>query len=309
MAFISSARAFTHPAWADDKRFFSTSCQSLERMMRELAVVAETEVGLEHRWDKCSVALAAPHLPQTDGYPAMNASHPLLSRMTPAAEGTRFRLLGATLQVGSQCSGEFDEVQRKCWVAFHMRRSFWRTRAHAFEKMRMLHMCVFLVLSWCSASRFWNRQELAAARTMQALNSWPRQAESIDTCMKRAARWCARQSVSRRGIAKVTTRATREHAHIEYDALRCEQHGLDENDMEMDLHTIMQVARAVADGFCKAIERLGRHAWTLAAGCPLPPCHGMARPGGWCPSGRGQGAPPPQRVGERMGVRGGVVGR
>lgn len=60
-------KALTRTAWAEDAWLFSTSCQSLELMMRELAVAAETEVGLDIRCDKCSVSLIAPHLPHTDG--------------------------------------------------------------------------------------------------------------------------------------------------------------------------------------------------------------------------------------------------
>lgn len=50
---------------------------------------------------------------------------------------------------------------------FQLRRNFWRTKAHAFEKLRMLHMRLFPVLSWCAASCLWKVSELAVGRTMQ----------------------------------------------------------------------------------------------------------------------------------------------
>lgn len=63
-------------------------------------------------------------------------------------DGTCLRLLGATLQRRRQRVG----LPSTCDEA----------SGQAFEKRRMLHMCVYPMLTWCSASRFWNRHFMVA---------------------------------------------------------------------------------------------------------------------------------------------------
>lgn len=94
--------------------------------MCNLAVGAQSGVGLDIRWEKCSVAFIAPH-----------TSH------RECRADRRRELQGATLQAGRQYSGELEEGQRKFCVAYKLRRSFRRTKAHAFNQMRMLKICVW----------------------------------------------------------------------------------------------------------------------------------------------------------------------
>lgn len=78
------------------------------------------------------------------------------------------RLLGAVVQVGHDYAGEWNTIRKKCWAAGHARNKFWRIKLHALNYLRrMLRMAMFLVLSWCSAIRYWNKAELASLRTMQ----------------------------------------------------------------------------------------------------------------------------------------------
>lgn len=77
------------------------------------------------------------------------------------------RVLGATVQVGKQYSGEWETVRRKCWQAFYLRHRFRRVRGFATARIRMLHLAIYSVLSWCAGSRYWNRRELKEVRTMQ----------------------------------------------------------------------------------------------------------------------------------------------
>lgn len=116
--------------------------------------------------------------------------------MPKAEDSTCVRLFGETVQMGTTHSGEWELVRRKTRSAHHLRKRFWRVKGHAAEKLRMLHLIVFLVIRWCAGACFWRQHELKSARTLQlhmcrrAPNLRLRRNEDIADYNHRAARWC-----------------------------------------------------------------------------------------------------------------------
>lgn len=114
------------------------------------------------------------------------ADTPILAKVSRVRAGGYLTLLGATIQIGTSHQAEWEATKHKCWIALNLPRRFWRVRGRAQEKMRILHMCVFPVLSWCSGSRHWTQGELISAYSMQlqmsrrALHLWPFREEPID---------------------------------------------------------------------------------------------------------------------------------
>lgn len=153
----------THVAWADDIWVFDACPHGLESMLTMLSAHARSRTGLITRWGKCGYAHAT-------GEPQVllqEDTAPMLSKMDRDAPGQCPKVLGSFVQIGPKLSQERDAVRRSCWAAFHMRRNFWRTRGHVVQKICMLHLSIFPVLSWCAFTRYWIKRELAEGRTMQ----------------------------------------------------------------------------------------------------------------------------------------------
>lgn len=167
----------------------------LEQMMQEVAERAQQDTGLAIRWEKYSVAefvrKVAAAAPEDDPW----SSYPLLSKAAVVGEGGSLRLLGTTLQKGHGLVEEWNSLRAKCWAAYHSRVRFWRVKSHVLHKLRMLQIAIFLVLKWCTASRYWNKAELQSVRTLQlrmcrrVLRLWPRENEAFPAFQKRTARW------------------------------------------------------------------------------------------------------------------------
>lgn len=189
------SRTLTHVAWADDTWLLDATRAGLESMLRDVATRADLETGLVLRWDKCSVAEVVHRDARHKETEPPLEEFPHLAQTSLVADGTCMRLLGAVVQVGHEYTDEWNTIRKKCWKAFHARTKFWRVKMQACHKIRMLQMAVFPVLNWCSASRYWNRAELASVRTMQlrmgrrALNLWPQPHEEFHQFLRRSARW------------------------------------------------------------------------------------------------------------------------
>lgn len=52
-----------------------------------------------------------------------------------------------------------------------MRKRVWRLRGLAGDEVRMLHLSILPVLSWCAGSRFLSQHELRAARSAQKVHA------------------------------------------------------------------------------------------------------------------------------------------
>lgn len=149
-------------------------------MLSKLEIAVARDIGLLIRWDSCAVIDLTPWESAARQQAPRDGTR-VLHQMAQVATDECVRLLGSTWQVGNGCKGEWETTRHKFWQAFHLRRSFWRLKGSAVEKMRMHHMSIWPVLNWCAGGRFWHRQELSSLYSMmlqmsrRALNFWPQQ--------------------------------------------------------------------------------------------------------------------------------------
>lgn len=148
------AETITHLVWADDTWVVSHDTRSLYTVLTDLSQTAEKETGLEIWWDIYNLAIRGEQKDQETVIEP--ADTPMLAKVS---RGERLTWLRATTQIGTA-------VDRKCWIAFSLRRRFRGVRGRARDKMRMLHTCIFLVFTWCSGSRHWTQNEFKSVYSM-----------------------------------------------------------------------------------------------------------------------------------------------
>lgn len=78
------------------------------------------------------------------------------------------RVLGAPVQTDVEHDLEYLAIVRVAWAADHIKTSMWQGPGRVREKLRVLHMGVFLVVSWASGTRHWSGVELRGLQTVQA---------------------------------------------------------------------------------------------------------------------------------------------
>lgn len=159
----------------------------LEVMYKELAEAMQRVVGLLLRPDKSKLAVFGPT-------PEVVVSSESLAAIERVTGEECMRLLGDHIQVDSGFRSELRVRLAAVWKAFYLRITFWTRRGSWNAKLRMLHMAVWPVLSWCGGSRPWSQLEAKTLRTTQikmsrrALRLSKRADESLSEFMRHSAR-------------------------------------------------------------------------------------------------------------------------
>lgn len=79
---------------------------------------------------------------------------PPATRTIGARRGWHMRLaLWRNSSDGNDAFRRMEVGPTKAWSAYHLRKRHWRAKVHAAEKLPMVHVSMFQVISWCAGAR------------------------------------------------------------------------------------------------------------------------------------------------------------
>lgn len=125
--------SLTHIALADETWLFCSTHHNADAMLFELEGAKARETGLLIRWETCTMMDMNPETTRAEPAADADARSMVLHKMTRADRGQCAKMLGATIQIGSEYKGEWIATRQQCWAAFHIRRRGWRLKGFGVE--------------------------------------------------------------------------------------------------------------------------------------------------------------------------------